>query len=68
MIFLSVGENNQILELQKVAPTQFNFHVINIKTGVQREEDMSKVMISHLISSIISQLVFVECFLEMALC
>lgn len=65
------GEKHKkkIMDYKNVAPTQFNTHAINMETGAQRGEDMSKVMsFTFKIHSIISQPMFVELFLGFALC
>lgn len=61
--------NKKIMDYKKVAPTQFNSHTINMETGAQRGEDMSKVMsFTFKIHSIISQTMFIDVFLGVALC
>lgn len=52
------------MDYKKVASTRFNSHTINMETGAQRGEDMSKVMsFTFKIHSIISQTMFIDIFL-----
>lgn len=52
------------MDYKKVASTRFNSHTINMETGAQRGEDMSKVMsFTFKIHSIISQTMFIDVFL-----
>lgn len=62
-------KNNKILGyiIKKFAPTQFNIHVINMEMGSKERKTCPRSCLSQLSHSIIGQLVFVECFLGIAL-